>query len=174
MAGHFSHRKTIGKVYRQFYWPWVGADIERFWNSCDTCQRVTQRGRVKPAPSANMPLVSEPFSSVAIDLIGPISPISNNGHRYILTIIDYATRLPDAVPLKEIDTITVAESLVDVFFRVSIPREIMSDNGSQFKSDLLQEINRLLTVKAVHSILLHIMQQRTAVLNGEMVHSNQC
>ena len=155
MAGHFSHRKTAGKIYRQFYWPGVGADIERFCKSCDTCQRVTQRGRVKPVPLVNMPLVSEPFSRVAIDLIGPISPVSNNGHRYILTIIDYATRYPEAVPLKAIDTITIAESLVEVFSRVGIPREIMSDNGSQFKSDLMQEINRLLSVKAVHSTPYH-------------------
>lgn len=60
----------------------------------------------------------------------PISPMSNNGHRYILTIIDYATRFPEAVPLREIDTITIAESIVEVFSRVGIPKEIMSYNGS--------------------------------------------
>lgn len=85
--------------------------------------RVTQKVSVEPAHLVNPPFVSEPFSKVAIDLIGPISLMSKNCHRYILTVIDYATRFPEAVVLREIDTITIAESLMEVFSRVGIPRE---------------------------------------------------
>lgn len=155
LAGHFSHRKTAGKVYRRFFWPGVGKDIENFCRSCEVCQKVTHRGRVKPVPLAKMPIVSEPFSRVAIDIIGPITPRSKRGHKFVLTLIDCATRFPEAVPLKNIDTISVAEGLVEVFSRVGIPKEILSDNGSQFRSDLMSEINKLLSIKAVHSSPYH-------------------
>ena len=46
-----------------------------------------------------MPLIDTPFSKVAIDLIGPIHPITDEGHRFILTLVDYATRYPEAVAL---------------------------------------------------------------------------
>ena len=47
-----------------------------------------------------MPLIDKPFKRVAIDLVGPISPTSEEGHRYIMTLVDFATRYPEAVPLK--------------------------------------------------------------------------
>jgi transposase InsO family protein len=84
-----------------------------------------------------------------MDIIGPLSPPSSEGHRYILSIVDMATRFPEAIPLKNIDTISVAEALVSVFARVGIPREILSDRGAQFTSDLMGEIDRLLTIKPI-------------------------
>lgn len=103
----------------------------------------------------NLPIISEPFSRVAIDLVGPFTPASERGNKYVLTLIDYASRYPEAIALQNIDTITVAESLVEIFSRVGIPREILSDRGSQFKSDLMGEIHRLLSVKALYTSPYH-------------------
>ncbi|XP_063601511.1 uncharacterized protein LOC134777606 [Penaeus indicus] len=154
VAGHFSHRKTSEKIFYKFFWPGAGADIKRFCRSCPTCQRSSPKGKVKKVPLVSMPVINEPFSRVAIDLVGPLSP-SERGHRYILTLIDCATRFPEAVPLRSIDTVTVAENLIDIFSRVGIPKEILSDRGTQFKSDLMNEINRLLCVKALYTSPYH-------------------
>lgn len=88
-----------------------------------------------------------PFQRIAIDLIGPISPVSERGNRYILTIVDYATRYPEAVALPRIETERVAEALLEVFSRVGFPKEILSDNGTQFRSNLMGELCRLVSVK---------------------------
>ena len=56
-----------------------------------------------------------------MDLIGPIDPPSEAGHHYILTLVDYATRYPEAFPLKRIDAETVAEALVDIYSCLGIP-----------------------------------------------------
>ncbi|XP_047479903.1 uncharacterized protein K02A2.6-like [Penaeus chinensis] len=154
-AGHFSHRKTSHKIFLKFFWPGAGADIKRYCRSCHICQKVSHKGRVKRVPMKTVPVISEPFSRVAIDLVGPISPCSDRGHRYILTMIDYATRFPEAVCLKNIDTVTIAESLVEIFSRVGIPKEILSDHGTQFRSDLMAEIHRLLSVKALYTTPYH-------------------
>ncbi|XP_047481664.1 uncharacterized protein LOC125034066 [Penaeus chinensis] len=154
-AGHFSHRKTSFKVFSKFFWPGAGAHIKRYCRSCPICQKFSAKGTVRKVPMKNLPIISEPFSRVAIDLVGPFSPCSERGNKYVLTLIDYATRYPEAVPLKNIDTVTVAESLVEIFSRVGVPREILSDRGSQFKSDLMSEIHRMLSVKALYTSPYH-------------------
>ena len=45
-------------------------------------------------------------------------------------MMDYATRYPEAVRLKDIQAESVAE--VHMFTRVGVPKEILSDQGSQF------------------------------------------
>ena len=70
-----------------------------------------------------MPIITVPFSKVSMDLIGPLVPSSSAGHKYILTLIDFATSFPEAVPLKEIDSISVSDALLKIFSRVGIPRE---------------------------------------------------
>ena len=93
-----------------------------------------------------MPLIDIPFARVAIDLVGPIHPPSERGNRFILTVVDYASRYPEAIPLKRIDSETVAEALLDIFSRVGFPREILTDLGKQFTSDLMQEVCRLVSI----------------------------
>ena len=90
-----------------------------------------------------MPLIDKPFKRVAIDLVGPIGPPSEDSQRYILTLVDFATRYPEAVPLKNIDTETVAEVLVDIFRHLGVPEEILSDLGTQFVSDCMKEVMQL-------------------------------
>ena len=92
-----------------------------------------------------------------MDLVGPISPPSENGHQYILTLVDYATRYPEAIALKRIDTPTVAEALVDMFSRLGIPEEILSDLGTQFVSECMEEVNRLLSIRHLTTTPYHPM-----------------
>lgn len=58
----------------------------------------------------SIPVVAEPFSRMAIEVVGPSSPCSERGHRYILILIDYATRFPEAVPLRKINSVTIVFS----------------------------------------------------------------
>ena len=91
-------------------------DVSQYVKSCDLCQKTTRKGKVFPVPLGSMPLISTPFERVAVDLVGSLSPPSNQGHHSILTVIDLATRYPETVPLKDISAISVAEALLAVFF----------------------------------------------------------
>ena len=59
-----------------------------------------------------MPMIDTPCKRVAVDIVGPIAPPSEAGHSYILTLVDYASRYSEAVPLKKIATEAVAEALL--------------------------------------------------------------
>ena len=58
-----------------------------------------------------MPRIDAPFKRISIDLIGPIKPKSSEGHQYILTVIYYATRYPEAIALKESTAKEIAQAL---------------------------------------------------------------
>ena len=115
------------------------------------------KGTVPKVPLQSIPVVDVPFKRVAVDFIGPIDPPSEAGHRYILTLVDYATRYPEAVPLKRIDAETVAEALVDIYSHLGIPEEVLSDQGAQFISDCMKEVCKLLGVSQSTTTPYHPM-----------------
>ena len=139
LAGHVGAKKTTDRILSSFHWPGLGADVRRFCRSCDVCQRAVKKGSVGKAPLGKMPLIDRPFQRVALDLVGPTHPPSEEGHRYILTLVDYATRYPEAAPLKTCTAETVAEALIDRYGRLGIPDEILTDLGRQFASNCMQE-----------------------------------
>ena len=154
-GGHLGVKKTEDQIQTNFYWPGMHRDVTSFCRSCDVCQKTVARGTVPRAPLGEMPLIDLPFKRVAINLVGPITPASDKGHRYILTLVDYATRYPEAVPLKNIDTESVAEALLDVYSRVGVPEEVLSDLGTQFVSACMKEVTRLLSIKRLTTTPYH-------------------
>ena len=89
----------------------------------------SQRAPLKPVE-----VVTEPFKKIAMDVVGEL-PKSTSGLKYILTIVDYATRYPEAIPLRTTSSKAVADSLIQCFSKIGIPEEIVSDQGSNFMSN---------------------------------------
>lgn len=85
--------------------------------------------------------------------MGPIKPITARKNRYILTVVDCATRYPEAMALPNIETVTVAEALVEIYLRE--PSEILSNQGAQFKSSLFREFTRPLSIRRLTTIPYH-------------------
>ena len=117
--------------------------------------RTILKGKVKKVHLEHITIIDIPFKRIAIDLVGLIVPSSDRGHKYILSIVDYATRYPEAIPLKHIDTEMVAEALVGTFSRVGVPEEVVSDCWTQFTSDLMKEVGRLLSLKQLTTTPYH-------------------
>ena len=92
MGGHMGIKETTDKIQSAFYWPGIQGDVSRFCKSCDVCQKTVSKGSVPKVPLEKMPLIDTPFKRVGIDLVGPISPPSAYGQRYILTLVDFSTR----------------------------------------------------------------------------------
>ena len=145
LAGHCSHKRTTDKICREFWWPSCATEIKRYCQSCDVCQR--NMPKCIKAPLGRMPTFVCPWKNVAIDLIGPIEPMSEDKHRFILVMIDYATRYPEAVPLKDAKAETIADALFVMWTRLGFPEQLMSDNASNFTGSLMTEVLETLRVK---------------------------
>ena len=157
MSGHLGIKKTLDRVVAEIFWPGICGDVARFCKSCDICQRTIQKGRVSKVPLGKLPLIDTPFKRVAVDIVGPIEPRSDQKNRYILTMIDYATHFPEAVPLPGVESERVAEALVQMFSRVGIPDEMLTDCGSQFTAEVMQEVSRLLSLQQLTTMPYHPM-----------------
>ncbi|KAK3570522.1 hypothetical protein QTP86_022011 [Hemibagrus guttatus] len=75
------------------------AEVQAFCRACLRCQQPVPQKPV-PAPLIPLPLIGVPFERVRMDLVRPL-PKSARGHEYILVMVDYATRYPEAVPPPE-------------------------------------------------------------------------
>ena len=106
------------------------------------------------APLVPLPIIATPFKRIAMDIVGPL-PKSRSGKRYILVVCDYATRFPEAIPMRSIDAAQVAEELLQLFARVGVPDEILTDQGSNFTSHLLTEIYKMLHVHPIRTTPYH-------------------
>ena len=137
-AGHLGVKKTTAKLVNHFYWPNMGRDVTQWCRQCHECQ-VGNRAKRAKAPLMPLPTIEEPWQRVAIDIVGPLQR-TDRGYRYILTIMDFGTRYPEAVPLKRIDAPTVCEELMTVFTRFGFPQEILSDRGSNFTSKVTKAL----------------------------------
>ena len=137
-------------MYLSFCWPGVCADVARFCKSCDICQRTIQKGCVTKVPFGKMPLIDTPFKRVAV--VGPTEPRSDKTSRYILTMIDYATRYPEAVALPSIETERVAEELVGMCSRVGIPSAMLIEHESRVTSKVMNEVSRVLSLQQLTTI----------------------
>uniref|UniRef100_A0A3B5R704 Integrase catalytic domain-containing protein n=1 Tax=Xiphophorus maculatus TaxID=8083 RepID=A0A3B5R704_XIPMA len=89
-----------------------------------------------------------------MDVVGPLGR-SSSGNRYILVICDYATRYPEAFPLRSVKAKQVANCLLHLFSRVGIPREILTDCGTNFLSNLLKQVYQLLGIKGINTTPYH-------------------
>ena len=106
------------------------------------------------APLNPVLVVSEPFKKIAIDLIGEL-PKTKTGYKYISTLIDYATRYPEAIPLKTRHSRVIAEALINLFSRVGLPNEIVSDKGSNLIGQLMNQLYGLLGISHIKMSVYH-------------------
>ena len=87
---------------------------------------------------------------LAFNIVGPL-PRSNKGNRFILTVADFATRYPEAFPTPSQTAEVVADALIELFSRVGIPDEIVSDQGTNFMSSLITQLCETLGIRKIKS-----------------------
>ena len=101
-----------------------------------------------------IPIIGEPFERIAMEVIGPL-PKTAARKQFVLVISDYATCYPEAYAMTTITATSVAEKLMDLFSSHGVPREILTDQATNFMLELLQELHKLLGIKSIRTSLYH-------------------
>lgn len=122
-------------------------DIKNFVKNCEICEKSKVHKHTRP-PLQISSTATAPFEKVYMDLVGPISPMGSKGNFYVFTCNCDLTKYAIAVPMKDCSALTTAKAFVHgVILKYGFPKEIVSDNGSNFVTELLKEVTKLLRVK---------------------------
>ena len=96
-----------------------------------------------------------PFDKIAIDLVTDCKT-STSGNKHILTIIDHLTGWPEAFPIPDKSADTIVTILINEYLPVHMcPRYILSDNGTEFKNSLMDQVLQQLGIDRLFSAPYH-------------------
>lgn len=144
-AGHFGVERTLSRVRSRFYWPGMRAFVTEYIRECVPCQRYKADNR-KPAGLLQTPAVSRRFEVVSVDLFGPLVETARK-NRWVLIVEDVCSRWVELFPLESATSVECAQTLVnEVFLRYGVPRRLISDNGVQFVSEVMQQVCHILGI----------------------------
>ncbi|CAK9811642.1 Activity-regulated cytoskeleton associated protein 1 [Anthophora quadrimaculata] len=153
-AGHYGAERTIHRILQRYFWPGLRRDVVRHVRNCIQCQRY-KASNLKPAGLLQTPTMQQRFEIVSVDLFGPL-PASKNGKRWILIAEDAASRWVELFPLRQATAEACAVTLVnEVFLRYGVPRRLISDNGTQFISGIMQQVTYCLNIQAQFTPVYH-------------------
>ncbi|XP_062112479.1 uncharacterized protein LOC133823638 [Humulus lupulus] len=104
-----------------YYWPTMVQDAINFAKCCKLCQLHGDFIHQPPQP-LHPSILSWPFETWGMDVIGPSTPPSSKAHKYIFSITDYFSKWAEAVPLKEVRAEDVADFIrTHVIYRYRVP-----------------------------------------------------
>ncbi|UYV75173.1 hypothetical protein LAZ67_12002747, partial [Cordylochernes scorpioides] len=142
-AGHLGFARTYDKVKKRFYWPGLYRTVRQYVSHCRECQRRKKLPRRPAGQLVSIPPVEKQFHKVGVDLLGRF-PVSKDGNRWIIVCTDYMTRYAITKAIPDGGAIETAKFLVeDVILKHGAPREMITDRGRNFISQVIKDINAL-------------------------------
>jgi len=145
-AGHFGQNKTLELVRREYTWPQLRLDVQKFIKSCVSCSRA-KTPRHKPyGLLKQLPIPSRPWDSISMDFIKHLP--TSNGFTSILVIVDRLSKQAVFIPTTdECDAKELARLfLINVFSKHGIPTHVTSDHGPKFTSHFFRSLGTLLDI----------------------------
>jgi len=133
-VGHEGAEKTTLIIMQSYYWPGIWSDVKMWVKSCHKCQLFRPKPVTKNTEDHITP-VERPFTRVGLDIVGPL-PETKQGNKYIITLVDYFTKWPEAKAIPDIKSEQVIKFLTEIIARHGPPELIITDNGCSFISDV--------------------------------------
>ena len=138
-ASHMGIIKMKQLARNYFWWPNLGENIERITSSCKIC--LESRRNTAKTPLTPWQWPSKPWSRIHTDFFGPF-----HGCMFLL-IIDAHSKWPEIFNMKSnTQSDNLIKAFKNVFSRYGLCDHVVSDNGSQYKSD---EFNKFLKVNGI-------------------------
>ena len=149
-SGHNGFRRTYNALKPQYYWPGMRKHILKHCKSYHQCSLQNQGPGELEFGHFNVPSV--PMECICMDLVGPITPQTSKGNKYMLTVIDMLTGYTIAIAIPDKRAETVCQAYRDhVYCVFGGSSRILTDNGTEFCSKEMKQICSELEIKQVFS-----------------------
>ena len=144
--GHNGSPRTYALLKRNYFWKGLKPMVKRHVQSCKLCQEHNKQA-VKYS-KYNFEAEPAPMKFISMDLIGEFHPPSSKGNRYALTVICMFTGYTFCIPLPDKKAETVLKAYMNhVYCKHRGSLKILSDNGTEFKNKLMEEVSKELGVE---------------------------
>lgn len=152
LAGHFGARNTYHTLLRYYFWPQMRKQVSVFVRGCNVCQVAGRPSKHIPvAPLYKVPTISEPFSHLQVDVVGPL-PRTAKGNEYIVTLVDLATRYVHGVAVRSVTANNVIRVLKEFMSCFGVPCKLQTDGASYFTGRVFKDfVNQLGLAHSVSS-----------------------
>ena len=144
-SGHMGLEKTSEKIRFAFFWPGLLRTVKDWCKKCDWCA-----ARKPPLKKSRAPLqqylFGNPMERIAVDILGPL-PRTARGNTHVVVLGDYFTKWMEAFAVPNQEAATVVTVIVEQFIcRFGVLRQLHTDKGSNFESELFQQVCQLLDI----------------------------
>ena len=152
---HTGEQNTIEKAKRIGIWTNMDQDIKDYVKKCPICQ-LQKTTRIKNQSESIIPDIPlNPNDKIALDIFGPL-PTTPRGNKYILSIQDRLTRYTTLIPLESETSTAIVEALIEQYIYIyGSPKTILTDQGSNFLSELMDQFEKALKIKHIKTTAFH-------------------
>ena len=152
---HFGFEKTLAWLKQRFWWPSLKRGVERNIANCDRCAARSTAG-IKRKGELQTFSVHGALKTMAADILGPVTLAKKSRARNILVMSDLFTKYAVTVALQDMTAATVANAIIDEWImKLGAPDVIHTDQGSNFSSELMQDICRIFMIEKTRNTPYH-------------------
>jgi len=153
IANHPGISKTFRLIARRFWWAQMFIEIREFVKKCQYCLRHKPNQHPdKVVMSSQIPVAV--WDKIYIDLMGPLIT-SHTGNKYVLLILDSFSKWLITYAIPDSSSTSIINCLHKVFTTYGAPTNIVTDNGSPFKSNKFGEFCSSWGSKLIHTAPYH-------------------
>jgi hypothetical protein len=97
----------------------------------------------------------QPFEKFCLDIVGPLTE-TKKGNKYLLTFQDELSKFLVGCPIQKQDAETIAREFVThVILKMGTPRTVLTDQGTNFKSEIFKTVCKVLKIRKLQTTAFH-------------------
>ena len=96
------------------------------------------------------------FTQIHLDMVGPLSAVTECPHRYLVTFTDRMTKWVEAQPVPSTTADVMSDAFLNSWFsRFGVPLYITTDRESQFESELFECLAKTISFCRLRTTAYH-------------------
>ena len=155
VARHSGYEKTLDLLQCNYYWPRMATTIKEYVTRCNTCHRLKRSNMAPVGLLHPLETPSLPWEHISANFITDL-PLSHSFDA-ILMVVDWFSKEVELIPCtKTCLALDMAKLFMhNVWKHHGLPHSIISDQGPQFAAQVMQEINKALSISTKLSTSFH-------------------
>ena len=123
-TGHLGIEKTRQSARTALYWPGINHEISEMVDGCEICQEY--QNKQKKEPIIPHPIPSTPWFKVATDVF-------HLKRKDYVIVVGYCSNYFEISQMVNVEGKTVVAHTKQIFSKYGIPKEVISENGPEYK-----------------------------------------